>query len=50
MPDDIIDALKTDPQPAAPGSVQYINSATGTRVFVNPDTNSIVGIWPAGFK
>lgn len=50
MPDDILDALKTEPQPADIGSVQYINPATGTRVFANPNTNSIVGIWPAGFK
>jgi hypothetical protein len=50
MPDDILDALRTDPQAADPGSVQYINPATGTRVFVNPDTKAIIGIWPAGFK
>jgi len=36
MPDDIIDALVRKPQPAQPGSVQYINPSTGTTVFVNP--------------
>ncbi len=49
MPDDITGALQTEPQPANPGSVEYVNPATGTSVFVNPDTNLIVGIWPASF-
>jgi hypothetical protein len=49
MPDDIIDALATQPQPAQPGSVQYVNPSTGTTVFVNPSTNEIVGIWPNSF-
>ena len=49
MPDDIIDALATKPQPAQPGSVQYINPSTGTTVFVNPTSSEIVGIWPSGF-
>jgi len=50
MPADIIDALKTEPIPGTPGSIQYINPKTGTTVFVNPLTNEIVGIWPAGFN
>jgi hypothetical protein len=49
MPADISAALQTDPQPADPGSVEYVNPTTGTSVFVNPDTNLIVGIWPASF-
>lgn len=49
MPDDIIDALATNPLPAQPGSIQYVNPNTGTSVFVNPITNEIVGVWPSGF-
>lgn len=29
--------LKTTPKPANPGSVEYVNPATGTSVFVNPN-------------
>ncbi len=50
MPDDIVDALSTEPQPADSGSVEYINPFTGTSVFVNPDTGKIVGVWPSSFK
>ena len=49
MPADINGALKAKPIPGNPGSVQYINPITGTTVFVNPESNEIVGIWPAGF-
>ena len=49
MPDDITDALKTTPKPANPGSVEYVNPATGTSVFVNPTTKEIVGVWPNNF-
>ena len=50
MPADIIDALKTQPGPAFPGSIEYVNPITGTRVFVSLLTNEVVGIWPARFK
>jgi hypothetical protein len=50
MPDDITAALSGDPLPADPGSVEYVNPATGTSVFVNPDTHEIVGVWPGSFK
>ena len=50
MPADIIDALKTQPGPACPGSIEYVNPITGTRVFVSLLTNEVVGIWPAKFK
>jgi gentisate 1,2-dioxygenase len=50
MPDDILDALLTKPQPAQPGSIQYVNPSTGTTVFVNPTSKEIVGIWPSGFR
>lgn len=49
MPADIYDALKAEPVPGNAGSMEYINPATGTSVFVNPITNEVVGIWPAGF-
>ena len=49
MPADIKDALKSQPAAANPGSVKYVNPYTGTTVFVNPETNQIVGIWPAEF-
>ncbi len=50
MPDDLIEALSTEPQPANPGSVKYLNPFTGTRVYVNPTTSTIVGISPIDFK
>ncbi|MGX7201343.1 hypothetical protein BCR22_02100 [Enterococcus plantarum] len=50
MIDDIIDALKTKPLSADPGSVKYVNPKTGTSIFVNPETNTVVGIWPQKFK
>ena len=50
MPDDITDALSTEPGPANPGSVRYLNPFTGTRVYVNPTTSTIVGISPIDFK
>ena len=50
MPDDIADALSTEPGPGDPGSVRYFNPFTGTRVYVNPDTSTIVGVWPINFK
>ncbi|EPR4667169.1 T7SS effector LXG polymorphic toxin [Listeria monocytogenes] len=50
MLDDIKDALKVEPIPAKPGSVEYINPNTKTSVFVNPTTKEIVGIWPESFK
>ena len=49
MPADIRAALRTNPLPANPGTIQYINPATGTTVFVNPATGKITGVWPAGF-
>ncbi|MGI6086095.1 MAG: hypothetical protein ACOYIF_11800 [Acetivibrionales bacterium] len=49
MPDDIIDALLTKPQPANPGSVMYVNPSTGTKVYVNPTTQEIVGVQPIKF-
>ncbi|MDT0017412.1 hypothetical protein QJV03_09490 [Listeria swaminathanii] len=50
MLDDIKDALKVEPIPAKPGSVEYINPNTKTSVFVNPITKEIVGFWPESFK
>jgi hypothetical protein len=51
MPVDIIDALATkNPLAANVGSVKYVNPVTGTQVFVNPTTNAITGVWPAGWK
>ena len=50
MINDIIDALKTKPLSADPGSVKYLNPKTGTSIFVNPETNMVVGIWPQKFK
>lgn len=49
MPADIYDALKAQPLPGNAGSVEYVNPATGTSVFVNSAANEVVGIWPAGF-
>lgn len=50
MLDDVIDALKSVPKPAKEGSLEYINSHTGTSVFVNPLSKEVVGIWPSSFK
>ncbi|MBR5157192.1 MAG: hypothetical protein IKW59_05430 [Clostridia bacterium] len=50
MPDDIFDAVKGKRIQGQPGSIKYINETTGTRVFVNIQTNEIVGIWPSDFK
>ncbi|MBA9088812.1 hypothetical protein D3C76_1879400 [compost metagenome] len=50
MPDDVLDALSTSPIKGEPGSVIYINPMTGTKVFVNPDYQEIVGIHPNSFK
>ena len=50
MPDDIFDALKGKRMPGQPRSIKCINEATGTRVFINLQTNEIVGIWPSDFK
>ncbi|MBF2481877.1 GW domain-containing glycosaminoglycan-binding protein [Listeria seeligeri] len=47
---EILGALINTPNPAKEGSVEYINTITGTSVFVNPDKNEVVGIWPACFK
>lgn len=47
---EILGALINTPNPAKEGSVEYINPITGTSVFVNPDTNEVVGIWPACLK
>ena len=49
MPADIEAALRTTPLPANPGTVKYVNPATGTTVFVNPVTREITGVQPAGF-
>ncbi len=50
MPDDVIEALRNTPKKAQGNSLEYINPKTGTSVFVNADTNEVVGIWPATFK
>jgi regulator of replication initiation timing len=50
MPADISEALKTKPISGNPGSLKYVNPVTGTKIFVNPETNEIVGVWPAGFR
>lgn len=50
MPDDIFDAIEGKRIPGQPGSVKYINEMTGTRVFINSQSNEIVGIWPSSFK
>ena len=49
MPVDILDALRSKPLPGNPGSLKYINPVTGTKVFINPMTKEIVGVWPVGF-
>ena len=49
MPADVLAALSNEPSPADPGSVAYVNPATGTTVFVNPETNEVVGVFPEGF-
>ncbi|WP_420540634.1 RHS repeat-associated core domain-containing protein [Paenibacillus kyungheensis] len=50
MPDDIVGALENQSMPAAPGSVLYTNPHTGTKVYVNPESKSVVGIQPKKFQ
>jgi len=49
MPNDIKEALKNIPVKAEGNSVVYKNPFSGTRVFVNPDTNYITGVYPKDF-
>ncbi len=53
-PSEVIEALRSKPSSRAVidglPSVTYTNPKTGLRVFVNPDTKELVGVWPANFR
>ena len=50
MPNDIKEALRSNPLKGTGNSLIHVNSITGTKVYVNPNTNLITGIQPKKFK